>query len=132
MTTPQFLLGTVGFGAAAIAYAIVALLVIRTSIGTKPANYFTGALIVTAAWAGTYAWHAWSGIGFAPWLVVADALHTASLALFLTAVLSDAVAGTMGQRIARIIVGATLFLAALSVLGAFGLAGFTERSPSTR
>jgi putative PEP-CTERM system histidine kinase len=131
MTTPQFLLGTVGFGAAAIAYAIVALLVIRTSIGTRPANYFVLALIATAAWAAAYAWATWSAVGIAPGLVVADALHTASLALFLTAVLSDSVPGPLGQRVARIIVAATIFLAGLCMLGAFGLAGVALRSPST-
>ena len=77
VATLPLIIGSLGFGATAIAYAILAALVLSAHPGTLQARWLIAALVVTAFWGGITLAAIWAGSPFPGWLLALDALHVA-------------------------------------------------------
>lgn len=96
----QSVLGTVGFSVAAVAYAVVATLVLLSGDRSRQARYLSAALVVSVAWA---VWHIVANAqpmhAMYPSSVIADSIRSGVWIAYLVAVLKDVDSDTPGRRL---------------------------------
>ena len=112
----QTVLGILGFGGAAIAFAVVAALVVASGDRSRQVLYLCAALLASAVWG---VWHAVAGsnapVPFFPWSIVVDAARDAFWIACLIVIARNSGTAPSGRRIGLVLLSGAL-LASLTVM----------------
>jgi putative PEP-CTERM system histidine kinase len=118
MTAMQSVVGTVGFSVAAVAYAVVAVLVLLSGDRSREARYLSGALCVSAAWSTWHVATVWEALaGLDSWNIAADAARIGVWVVCLIALLTRDQNGRVPRAVPTFLFAVALAACVLVALG---------------
>lgn len=131
LTTLALTGGSSLFAIGAVAYAVVAVLLLVAHPGTRQANWLVASLVVSAVWCVSQIVFAMRARALVAGLPVLDALHLGTWVLFLASMLAGARSSRLARTLSRLIVAGALTLGGV-VLGQTWLVGTGFTEPAAR